>query len=88
MAKFNTIQTELMCLYCGSYFPIARKSHKQKSENHLKNLWCFKCLKVTKHVEKLRPSSMLRDLFVSANSKPDIEEDDVDWEEVFNIKNQ
>jgi len=81
--RFKTIKTELACLICESIFPISRKAHKKKGENHLKNLWCYRCEKVTTHIENLRIYQEPRHYYVSANSKDIIEDDDTDWEELF-----
>lgn len=85
MARYKTVTTELMCLNCGTMLPISRKSHKQKEKNHLKDIWCYKCKAVTKHVEKLIGSIELRN-YISANSKPSFADDDIDWKEIFNVK--
>ncbi len=73
---------------CGGLFPLSRKSHKLKGENHIKKLWCINCKERTKHVEKLRDKTDLRLYPVSAYSKDAIENDDVDWEKIFNLKTE
>lgn len=43
--------TDLVCLECGNVFIIMRKGCCLKKVSHLKNLWCYKCKKVTNHYE-------------------------------------
>ena len=47
----HTVQTTLICNECGNIFPIMRKEAKQKKSLHVKDLYCPKCMKVTKHLE-------------------------------------
>ena len=51
MMPFNTTRTDLVCLNCGNVTSIQRKSNKQKKISHIKDLWCYKCLQITKHYE-------------------------------------
>lgn len=36
---------------CGMVFPIARPVSKKRSDGHIKDLYCPKCNKITKHIE-------------------------------------
>ena len=47
----NGKRTELICLNCGNVFPIYRRDCCLKTQGHIKDLWCYKCQKVTKHYE-------------------------------------
>lgn len=51
MPKELTIVSDLMCLDCGSVFPIRRKTLHQKKEGHIKDLYCPTCKTETKHFE-------------------------------------
>lgn len=47
----KVVRTDLMCIDCGNIFPIARTTKHQKNEFHIKDLYCYKCKKITKFVE-------------------------------------
>lgn len=47
----KTIGSELVCVKCGSVFPIMRRASNQKSTFHKKYLYCINCKKKTKHIE-------------------------------------
>jgi hypothetical protein len=52
MKRFRDIYiSELRCIECGAVFPIPRKEHSRRERNHTKDLWCYKCEKVTKFKE-------------------------------------
>ena len=51
MRRQQVISTELLCTECSNRMIIARKEKKQKELYHIKDLFCFKCNKVTKHIE-------------------------------------
>ena len=41
----------LICEECGNIFPIARRKSYNRSEGHLKHLYCLVCKRITGHVE-------------------------------------
>lgn len=43
--------SELRCTECGAVFPIPRKKHARREQGHIKDLWCYKCGKITKFKE-------------------------------------
>ncbi len=51
MKKSVADMTNLICLECGSAFPLFRRTNRQKTTGHIKDLWCIKCEKITKHYE-------------------------------------
>ena len=42
--------SKLNCKECGSVFTVPRKRSRKREEGHIKDLYCVKCGKVTKHV--------------------------------------
>lgn len=52
MGKHYIIISMLACKDCGSRFPIPRKSCSLREHGHIKDLWCYKCKRVTKFIEK------------------------------------
>jgi len=65
--KRSTVKTDLMCLICGSVFPISRRVKRQKSEFHIKDLYCYKCKKETKFVELKDYSTIKKKLELKPN---------------------
>lgn len=51
MKRAIMIQTRLVCPKCGNIQIIFRKIVRRKKYGHIKDLWCFKCKEVTKHIE-------------------------------------
>ena len=51
MKRATMIQTRLVCPKCGNIQIIFRKVVRRKKYGHIKDLWCFRCKKVTKHFE-------------------------------------
>ncbi len=51
-SKSSVSQTQLVCSKCGNVQTIWRLSSKLKKQGHIKDLYCYVCLKKTKHVEK------------------------------------
>ena len=51
MRKTSTIRSELVCFECGNIMPISRKNRRQRTKYHIKDIFCFKCDVVTKHIE-------------------------------------
>ena len=43
--------SDLVCLDCGNVASIMRGSGRYRPKGHIKDLWCYKCQKVTKHYE-------------------------------------
>ena len=43
--------TELLCSNCGEIFPIQRKNGKGHKMNHIKDMYCPFCKKVSKFIE-------------------------------------
>lgn len=43
--------TTLVCEECGDYFPIVRKTGRQREKGHIKHLYCVRCRKETAHFE-------------------------------------
>ena len=41
----------LRCGDCGAVFPIPRKKGARREQGHIKDLWCFRCKKITKFLE-------------------------------------
>lgn len=50
-SRTRTASTHLECPECNNVVTIHRKKSKMKSKNHTKHLWCFKCKKMTGHIE-------------------------------------
>ncbi len=46
--------SKLNCKECDSVFMVPRKRSRKREEGHIKDLYCVKCGKVTKHVEDNR----------------------------------
>lgn len=51
MIKLKYVSTVLKCTECGMIFPIARPKSKRRQDGHIKDLYCPRCNKITKHVE-------------------------------------
>ena len=49
--KTRVIISDLVCLECGNVNSIYRKLNSQRPVSHIKDLWCYKCKKNTKHYE-------------------------------------
>lgn len=43
--------SELRCTECGTVMPIPRFKGHKREKNHIKDLWCYRCKKVTKFKE-------------------------------------
>ena len=43
--------SELRCEECGAIFPIPRRRAKQRENEHIKDLWCYRCQNITKFKE-------------------------------------
>ncbi|MNC14948.1 hypothetical protein D3C75_627400 [compost metagenome] len=48
----NISMSYLYCPECENMSNIQRKNRKLKSNGHIKDLWCHRCKKITKHIEK------------------------------------
>jgi len=61
--------TQVICLQCGTPFPLWRNAGHQQRQGHRKNVWCITCQAVTLHAEcpeGIDPSDILPD-----DSNPD-----------------
>ena len=54
MRKQVMVYSKLNCKECGNYFMVPRKRAKRREEGHIKDLYCVKCKKTTKHIEDNR----------------------------------
>ena len=43
--------THLSCMECGTITPIVRRKCKQRTQGHIKHLWCYRCRRKTAHYE-------------------------------------
>ena len=43
--------SELHCTECNTVFPIPRRRAKRREKGHIKDLWCYRCKKITKFKE-------------------------------------
>ena len=59
MKNQNVIRSELICSECGAVMPIPRKMNQLREKNHVKDLYCYQCDKVTKFIE-IRNLDILR----------------------------
>lgn len=50
-SKSKIVSTYLVCKKCSNKVSIFRLSSKQKQQNHIKTLYCYKCKERTKHKE-------------------------------------
>jgi len=48
MRRQETFTSYFTCPECGMEFPIQRKKAKRKKTNHIKDLWCPRCGKISK----------------------------------------
>ena len=51
MQKQKTILSDLICSDCGSQITISRKISGLREKYHIKDLYCVRCDKITKHIE-------------------------------------
>ena len=51
-SKSKVSQTLLECEKCGNVQKIWRLSSKLKKNGHIKGLYCYRCEKITTHIEK------------------------------------
>lgn len=47
----KTFLTDLVCTECGNVAQIRRRSKRLREVGHIKDLWCYRCEKGTKHFE-------------------------------------
>lgn len=59
MSRFNTNGTDLVCLTCGNVDTIQRKKSRLKEVGHIKTLYCYSCMKRTKHYEVVDVSTFV-----------------------------
>ena len=51
MGKHYIVISILKCQVCGSRFPIPRKTCQLREKEHIKDIGCYKCKRVTKFIE-------------------------------------
>lgn len=51
MRRTSVTTTYLLCPECKNVFYLPRKKSHRRENGHIKDLWCFKCKKITKHIE-------------------------------------
>lgn len=51
--------TDLICLECGNIFSISRRRDNLKKVSHIKDMWCYNCMNVTKHYEVVDVSKFM-----------------------------
>lgn len=54
MKRSDMYVSELRCTVCGAVFPIPRRKSKKRETEHIKDIWCYRCKKVTKFKENER----------------------------------
>ena len=59
MSNYKISGTDLVCLECGNISTIQRKKAKLKEVGHIKTLYCFCCMKRTRHYEVIDVSSFI-----------------------------
>ena len=47
----TTISSDLICSECGSKMIIPRNLNNRREKYHIKDIYCYKCKKTTKHIE-------------------------------------
>lgn len=61
LMKVKTFLTDLVCMECGNVAQIRRRCKRLREVGHIKDLWCYKCERVTKHFEVRDISKFLYD---------------------------
>lgn len=51
MRKAKMNKSELICGICGNSTSIFRNKGSRRNKYHIKDLYCIKCEKITKHIE-------------------------------------
>ncbi|MBP3634832.1 MAG: hypothetical protein J6J17_00015 [Bacilli bacterium] len=51
MSKIKTVKSDLLCHECGSITSIQRRQSNKREKYHIKDLYCYKRNKATKHIE-------------------------------------
>lgn len=72
MRKAKMCSSDLICPECGNIMTIARGKFEIREKYHIKDLYCIKCNKVTKHIE-LRQADMLKKELEFKNELTEIE---------------
>jgi hypothetical protein len=67
MKKRAMTYSHMVCEECGSVFVLPRKATKGRGDGHIKDIWCIKCKKVTKHIEYTNDTKMYTERFKAAN---------------------
>lgn len=73
MKKSVTTNSDLICSLCGNIMPIPRNKKNQRNIFHIKDLYCYRCKKITKHIE-LQNGDMLKKELEFNNERTEIEE--------------
>lgn len=60
--KAKIDQSDLICLKCGNITSIQRRKSNKKKTLHIKHLYCYKCMDVTRHAELIDASIFKRKL--------------------------
>lgn len=47
-----TIEKTLQCSECKEIHTIHRRRCRNRKKGHIKDIWCYKCEKMTKHIEQ------------------------------------
>lgn len=59
MRKRRATISYFHCLQCKSVTPLARYGHRERG--HIKDIWCYKCKDVTKHLEERYQDFVLKE---------------------------
>ena len=52
MKRLNMVRSDFFCMECGNKgIPLPRSQSRQREYGHIKDLYCCKCKKITKHRE-------------------------------------
>ena len=73
MKRAATVKSELVCSICGNIMPISRKIAHQRNKYHVKDIYCYKCDIITKHIE-LHNSDILKKELEFNQNRSEIEE--------------
>ena len=47
----NTVSSDLICKECGTIMIIPRYKNSMREKYHIKDIYCYNCEKITKHIE-------------------------------------
>lgn len=93
MRRTSTVRSELVCFECGNIMPISRKNRRQRTKYHIKDIFCFKCDVVTKHIELKDGDMLKKELEFKENKNEEenliynlLQKNDIDKEQKQKIK--